>query len=248
MVAGRPDVLPGIYQRGMERRTPEFADTLQQTRVEQAQYMTPVKEQPIAPTLTPGTRRVRVFPRGDVPVQAQWFPNPQTNQWIAVVDQGVNLIVDGLKGFGSIDVSADRLVIWTTGSHEPDLTGQIGQDERTPMEIYLEGNVVFLQGTRKIHASRMYYDVTNHVGTVLDADVLTPAPEVRRARAIARRDPSADGRGPLLRAERLRHAQPHGDAQLSHPVGQRDVRRPPGPGRRSGHGPTAVRPRGPASR
>ena len=176
MVTGRPDVLPGIYQRGMERRNPEFTDVLRQTRVEQVQYMSPRKEQPMVQPLPPGTRRVRVFPRGDVPVQAQWFPDPQTNQWIAVVDQGVNLIVDGLKGFGSIDVSTDRLVIWTTGSREPDLTGQIAQDQRTPMEIYMEGNIVFRQGERVIYADRMYYDVPNHVGTVLGADVLSPAP------------------------------------------------------------------------
>ena len=176
MVAGRPDVLPGIYQRGMERRNPEFTDALRQTRVEQVQYVAPPKAQPSAQPLPPGTRRVRVFPRGDVPVQAQWFPDPRTNQWIAVVDQGVNLIVDGLKGFGSIDVSTDRLVIWTTGSREPDLSGQVAQDDRTPMEIYMEGNIVFRQGERVIYADRMYYDVSNHVGTVLGADVLSPAP------------------------------------------------------------------------
>ena len=44
------------------------------------------------------------------------------------------------------------------------------------MELYLEGNVVFLQGNRQIFADRMYYDVRNHVGTVLAADMITPAP------------------------------------------------------------------------
>ena len=208
VVAGRPDVLPGIYQRGMERRNPEFVDSLRQTHVEQAQFVAPPQPQAAAPLLPPlpgrpgdrtpskapspgaqllsgtaagapampGTRRVRVFPRGDVPVQAQWFPDPRTNQWIAVIDQGVNLIVDGLKNYGAIDVSTDRLVIWTTGTQEPDLRGQASQDDRTPMEIYMEGNVVFRQGERIVYADRMYYDVPNHVGTVLNADVLTPAP------------------------------------------------------------------------
>ena len=40
----------------------------------------------------------------------------------------------------------------------------------------MEGNVVFRQGDRIIYADRMYYDVRNHVGTVLGADMLTPAP------------------------------------------------------------------------
>ncbi|MFW6124770.1 MAG: organic solvent tolerance protein OstA, partial [Pirellulales bacterium] len=124
-----------------------------------------------------GTRRVRVFPRGDLPVQAQWFPDPATNQWIAVIDSGVNLIVDGLERFGSIDVSADRLVIWTAGEREPDLTGRTLQDDRLPLEVYMEGNIVFRQGERVIYADRMYYDVMRRRGTVLDGEMLTPVPE-----------------------------------------------------------------------
>ena len=48
------------------------------------------------------------------------------------------------------------------------------QDERTPLEFYLEGNIIFRQGERVINAQRMYYDVPNHLGTILNADVLTP--------------------------------------------------------------------------
>ena len=54
---------------------------------------------------------------------------------------------------------ADRLVIWTRSQHEPDLSGQSHQDQRVPLEIYMEGNVVFRQGERVIYATRMYYDV-----------------------------------------------------------------------------------------
>ena len=39
----------------------------------------------------------------------------------------------------------------------------------------MEGNVEFIQGDQTILADRMYYDVRNHVGTVLSADMLTPA-------------------------------------------------------------------------
>ncbi len=38
----------------------------------------------------------------------------------------------------------------------------------------MEGNIVFREGERTIYADRMYYDVPNHVGTILNADVLTP--------------------------------------------------------------------------
>ena len=42
-----------------------------------------------------GGRRIRVFPRSNVPVQAQVVPSdPDSNQWIAVIDSGVNVIID----------------------------------------------------------------------------------------------------------------------------------------------------------
>ncbi len=209
--AGKPDVLPPIYWRGMERRSPESAEDGWRPRVQPAQYVaTPPGQAPgpvarpdnvtapadtsafpsvrpgalpaMAPTsgmtgpavMAGGGRRIRVFPRSDVPVQAQWFPDPSSNQWIAVIDSGVNVIVDGLVGSSTLDISTDRLVIWTKGLQEPDLTGRTSQDQRTPLEFYMEGNIVFRQGERIIYAKQMYYDVPNHVGTVLDADVLTP--------------------------------------------------------------------------
>ena len=192
VVAGRPDVLPGIYQRGMEQRNPALSDTVRttQAQIEQAeaaaappagsevkltQFMAPTAQPAVVPTIPPGTRRVRIFPRGDVPLQFQWKTDPATNQWTIIFDQGVNLIVDGLDKIGSLDVSTDRLVLWTVARQQPDLSGQAPQDAQQPMEVYMEGNVVFRQGDRRIYADRMYYDVRAHLGTVLNADMLTPA-------------------------------------------------------------------------
>ncbi|MGA2616268.1 MAG: hypothetical protein ABSF26_01585 [Thermoguttaceae bacterium] len=246
MVAGRPDVLPGIYQRGMEQRAPAVPDALRQTQIERAQFQQPPASPgpsnllqpnpgpgsagaasagpgsaaagnsgpvnaartgpakpgqgpalpqnlpqsppPIVPTLPPGMRRVRLFPRGDVPLELQWRSDPQTNQWTIVFEQGVNLLVDGLSakgipGASSVDVVADRMVLWTTSRHEPDLTGQVPQDQRTPLEVYMEGNVVFRQGDRTIYAERMYYDVRSEVGTVLGAEMLLP---VRKYQGLLR--------------------------------------------------------------
>lgn len=47
-------------------------------------------------------------------------------------------------------------------------------DAGTPLEIYMEGNIIFRQGERVITADRMYYDATNHRGTIINADILTP--------------------------------------------------------------------------
>lgn len=183
-VAGRPDAVPGVYQRALAAWQQPNATEKQGNPVQDAQFTEPVisglqaaQPRAVVEGLPRGARRIRMFPRGDVPVQAQWFPDPATNQWIAVVDSGVNLIVDGLDQYGSIDVSTDRLVLWTRGSQEPDLTGQTLQDESTPLEIYMEGNIVFRQGQRVTHAEQMYYDVPNNVGTVLRGEMLTPAPK-----------------------------------------------------------------------
>ncbi len=203
VVAGKPTVLPEIYQRGMDKRNPEFADSLRQTHAEPVQYVAPANELPPpgqpspaagpAPAgnaaAPPGTRRVRVFPRGDVPPQFQWKKDPQGNEWIAVIDQGVTMVVNGLtisntnlpgvaRGPMTLDVSTDRLVLWTTSQSQPDLSvsGAMPQDQNQPLEIYMEGNVVFRQGDRTIYADRMYYDVRHQVGTVLSADMITPAP------------------------------------------------------------------------
>ena len=121
--------------------------------------------------------RISVFPRSDVPVQIQWFPDPDSNQWVAVIDSGVNMIVDGLAGLRH-DRHLDRPAGDLDHQHRkcPTSNGRTRAGPRTPLEIYMEGNVVFRQGERKIYADRMYYDVRNHVGTVLGADMLTPAP------------------------------------------------------------------------
>ncbi|MCE5302652.1 MAG: hypothetical protein LLF97_06020 [Planctomycetaceae bacterium] len=139
----------------------------------------PIPQPGEAGAVTSGARRIRVFPRSDVPVQVQWFPDRTGTQWIGTIDSGVNVIVDGLEMknmgmVGTIDVSADRLVIWTAGTKAPKLEAGEMQDQRVPLEFYLEGNVVFRQGERTIRADRMYYDVPNHVGLVVNADLITP--------------------------------------------------------------------------
>jgi hypothetical protein len=179
-IVAEPLLRSPVYQRGLVVFEPGPAYSVRQAQFVQqtpsaataaapAPAATPASEPP-----PPGTRRLRAFPRGNVGGQAEWFQDPHSNQWVAVIDSGVNLIVDGLKGFGSIDLAADRLVLWTRGVQEPDLNGQVAQDEKVPLEIYLEGNIVFRQGDRVIYANRMYYDVANHVGTMLGAEMLTP--------------------------------------------------------------------------
>ena len=200
IVAGKPNVLPGIYQRGMEQRKPEVSDALQQNGVNPVQYIAanelpppgqpPPGAEPLppgTPPVSPGTRRIRISSRGDVPMQGQWQQDPQTHQAVAIASQGVTMVVEGLtlrkgsipgvaSGPLTIDLSTDRLVVWTVTDRQPDIKDAVVQDEDKPLEVYMEGNVVFREGERIIYAERMYFDVQHRVGTVLAAEMLTPVP------------------------------------------------------------------------
>ncbi len=168
-VAGEPDVKPAIYLTGMKRRRPDSSGAIRRTQFEEE--VEPGEAMPL------GTRRVEIFPRSNTPVQARWDPDPNSNLWTGVVDGGVTMMVHTAGEFGVLDISADRLVVWTVGRQEPDTTGQTLQSSETPLEIYMEGNIVFRQEDRVIYASRMYYDLTNKTGRVLDAELLTPVPQ-----------------------------------------------------------------------
>lgn len=162
-----PALKPDIYGRALARRVP-----LPKTEVQPVQFLGTENAPPVEP-LPPGTRRIRIGPRGDVAPNASWFTNPAGTEGTAVIDGGVQIFVDGLDALGSIDVQADRVVVWTAAV-QPDLQGETEQSEDTPLEFYLEGDLVFRQGDRVIYAERMYYNVNERRGIVLDAEILTP--------------------------------------------------------------------------
>ena len=60
----------------------------------------------------------------------------------------------------------------------PEMSGNSTQSDQIPLEIYLEGNVVFRQGSRVIYARSMFYNVRANNGTILEAEALTPLPQV----------------------------------------------------------------------
>lgn len=177
---GKPPELPDIYHRGASLWA---IGTESQLRPAQFTVPTPQAQPEVIPApsgqASAGTRRIRIQRRSSVGVQAQWFPVPERNEWVAVISGGVNLLVEGLPDLGTIDVSTDRLVIWTAGTEAPDLSGDALQRADTPLEIYMEGNIVFRQGDRVIYARSMYYNITHQYGVVLEAEMLTPVPRYR---------------------------------------------------------------------
>ena len=122
-------------------------------------------------------RRLEIRPRYGTGYQFYSVPDPQNNERITVIDGGAMFIVYGSDALGTVEILTDRLVMWTEGQSPPDLSGQTLRSEDAPVEVYLEGNIVFRQGDRIIYAKTMYYHVTAENGIVLDAEAFTPIPE-----------------------------------------------------------------------
>jgi hypothetical protein len=163
-----PPARPEVYQRA------SLAMGAPSDVVRPAQFAEPIPAPPEVVGPPPGMVRVRLQRRSNVKPEVEGFAVPGTNEWVAIIKNGVNIVVDGVDQFGSIDVDADSLVIWTAGALTGDVEGQSFQSRDAPLELYMEGNVVFRQGERTIYAQRMYYDVRRETGIVLGTELLTP--------------------------------------------------------------------------
>ncbi len=165
-----PDILP--------RATAARRATMRS--VQPAQFTAPEPiPTPTAPTLPGNARRIQILPRGSVPYNVKTINVPERNEQILIIDSGVKVIIEGarlpgLPDLGRIVLETDRIAIWTSGIGAEGISGESIQSGETPLEFYLEGNIVFSQGQRVIYAERMYYNVPQRYGTVLNAEMLTP--------------------------------------------------------------------------
>ena len=158
---------PAIYQRALRSLSPDSSV------IRQVQFVQPPppENKPAPPPLQ--FRRVLIDSRdgSELSLRFERFPdNPERG--VTVVNKGVNLIVEGVRHemlLGNvIDISADRAVLWG-----PDLKAT-RKDENAYYEVYLEGNIIFRDGERRIEAHRMYYDTKDGLAYILDAKLVTP--------------------------------------------------------------------------
>ncbi len=163
------------------------------TAVQQTQFAPPPFPSITPPTSVPAPsfaaasrasfRSVQVFPRSESDARVEYVQSQQGEQ-VVVVSGGINVVVKGLSvegapemlgPLGDVDLEADRVVIWGIDASS---LGGAKQPGDKPLEIYMEGNIVFRQGDRIIYADRMFFDVRRQVGTILNAELLTPLPQV----------------------------------------------------------------------
>ncbi|MCC7475156.1 MAG: hypothetical protein IT425_07145 [Pirellulales bacterium] len=140
--------------------------------------------QPTAPP--PATfRRVQVFPRAEGTGPSVETVTTPTGENVIVINNGVNVVIQGLSvdnlpdtfgPLGDIDIETDRIVIWGI-----DMSGGLGgtmQASNLPLEIYMEGNIVFRQGDRTVYADRMFYDVRRQIGVIINGEMIAPVPQI----------------------------------------------------------------------
>ncbi len=176
-----------FWKRATKRRAKETAGRKQKIR--QIQYQHP--QTALGPELNsvqisqPETRyrRVRIHPRSAVPYNVVSFESKKSTppEQITVLTGGVNLLIDGIEEYGTIDLSADRVVIWTQQNNSDRFNADSTQTKETPYTVYMEGNIVIRQGRgeerRVIRAAYAVYDAREDRGLMLDAELKAFLPE-----------------------------------------------------------------------
>ena len=164
-----------LYERAATRRGIGVRHGLEQTQLVLQEDATNGPTIPGAtshPVQQP-MRRVRIFPRSAIPYNVLSFQSTQSTppEQIWVLTGGINLLVDGIEQLGTVDLSADRMVIWTESRDSEEFSAETMQLQDAPFQVYLEGNIIIRQGDNVLKASRAFYDARDDRGIMLDAEL-----------------------------------------------------------------------------
>ena len=183
-VDGEPATEDSLYQRGEDRRKIARRHPFVETQLtvpppgeEEGPAFQAIPMQPIGGSV----RRLRIFPRSGDTFQAQSYRDEATlpPEQVTVITGGVNVVIEpgevqGIGNPGTVDLAADRIVIWTQSL---DLSGGVAeQSEDQPLTIYLEGNIVIRQADRQLRASQAVYDAREDRALLLNAELRTFVP------------------------------------------------------------------------
>jgi hypothetical protein len=174
LTAARPGPEPGIVERGLAARDPADA-----TAVQPAQFSREEIAPPAGTPIASSGNRVRVLPRGGGRIGSiRVDADDARGETVVTVNQGVQIVVEGIDLLGTVSVETDRLVFWAPQQQAGGGNfAEALQSGDGPLEFYMEGNIIFRQGDRVIYADRMYYNVQQERGVVLNAEMLTPVAE-----------------------------------------------------------------------
>jgi lipopolysaccharide export system protein LptA len=185
-ITGQSATHDPTYKRALARR-----GSARRATVQQAQY--PPAESDAEPEIrnvqlkppSGGIRRLRWFPRGGGSyfIDTRRSENTTPPEQIVTISGGVNLLIDGPEqqpgapsALGTIDLSADRVVIWTDATTMDNLAVGVEQPQELPLQIYLEGNIVVRQGRNVLLASQAFYDVREERALLLNSEIRARIP------------------------------------------------------------------------
>ncbi len=169
----------------------------------------PPRPPEVAPLL-PGTARVTsIYGKSGPNFQIQSIGESSDGTQIIQIVGGVNVVTEA-PNLGIVDLEADSAIIWRKPKPDgpsprvgPD--GEVIDKADDPMEIYLEGHVVFRQDRRvlqgrddqtTVHAERAFYDYRADRYLALDAQVDVFSPGL--VAPFKMKTPRVDGFHPLV--------------------------------------------------
>ena len=134
-------------------------------------------------TPKPAFRRYTITGRHENSYQVSSRINPVTGRLETVFTGGVNIVVEGFadERFTSVihgdilDLSAENAVIWSESDFQTGAgTGLLSAD--SALEVYLSGDIECRMGDTCITADRMYMNVRDRIGAIMNAELVTPIP------------------------------------------------------------------------
>ncbi|HVV99387.1 MAG TPA: hypothetical protein VHB77_03540, partial [Planctomycetaceae bacterium] len=167
-----------LYQRALQKRARSRSGVKTADHASPSLFDPAGEQTPTSEARSP-VRRVRVFQRSAIPYNIVSIESTKSTppEQVWMLTGGVNLVIDGGPGVGTVDLSADAMVIWTQTAASG-FSDETLQSKDTPLQVYMEGNIVGRQGKMLIHANRAYYDAREERALMLDAEVRMRLPQL----------------------------------------------------------------------
>lgn len=136
------------------------------------------------------SRRVQIRPRSNDPLQFESSTSRDTvpEERINIISGGVNVLIEGIDldiqgqevSPGIIDLSADRVVIWTQAGESDSLQAGdlVVQTADSRFQVYMEGNIVIRQNQNTIRATHAFFDAASDRALMLNAELRAFVPEL----------------------------------------------------------------------
>lgn len=145
----------------------------------------------VANQVNEASRRIQIRPRTSTPLQFDSRRSRDTvpEEQVYVITGGVNVLIDGVTANvgginvqpGVLDLSADRIVVWTqpddVGGSDLEFGGTLTQPSSARFQVYMEGNILIRQAGNIVTASHAFMDIASDRALMLNAELKAQIPE-----------------------------------------------------------------------